>query len=220
MAESYIGAPIRRREDVRFITGAGTYVDDIKLPHMVHAAILRSPHAHARILNIDTTRAEALPGVVSVFTLKDIGELDATVPIRMYKIPGLDKYLQPSLARDLVRYVGEPVAVAVAESRYLAEDAIDAIDVDYQVLQEVMDVREALEDKVLVHEHNGTNLAGVHHVSIGDADKAFSEADYTRGRSSVSTASPATPWRPAASWPTSTAARASSGSTAPPSCRT
>ena len=92
MAEPYIGAPIRRREDIRFITGAGTYVDDIKLPHMVHAAILRSPHAHARILNIDTKRAEALPGVVSVFTLKDIGELDATVPIRMYKIPGLDKY--------------------------------------------------------------------------------------------------------------------------------
>ena len=180
MAGPYIGAPIRRREDIRFITGAGTYVDDIKLPHMVHAAILRSPHAHARILNIDTKRAEALPGVVSVFTLKDIGELDATVPIRMYKIPGLDKYLQPSLARDVVRYVGEPVAVAVAESRYLAEDALDAIDVDYEILQEVMDVREALQDKVLVHEHNGTNLAGVHHVSIGDADKAFAEAEYTR----------------------------------------
>ena len=63
MAETYIGAPIKRREDIRFITGAGTYVDDIKLPHMVHAAILRSPHAHARILNIDTKRAEALPGV-------------------------------------------------------------------------------------------------------------------------------------------------------------
>ena len=180
MAQPYIGAPIKRREDIRFITGAGTYVDDIKLPHMVHAAILRSPHAHARIVNIDTKRAEALPGVVLVFTLKDIGELDATVPIRMYKIPGLDKYLQPSLARDVVRYVGEPVAVAVADSRYLAEDALDVIDVDYEVLPEVMDVREALQDKVLVHEHNGTNLAGVHHVSIGNADKAFAEAEYTR----------------------------------------
>ena len=180
MAQPYIGAPIKRREDVRFITGSGAYVDDIKLPHMAHAAILRSPHAHARILNIDTRGAEALPGVLSVFTLQDIGELDATVPIRMYKIPGLEKYLQPALARDVARYVGEPVAVAVAESRYLAEDAIDAIDVEYEVLPEVMEVREALRDHVLVHEPNGTNLAGVHHVSIGDADKAFEEADYTR----------------------------------------
>ena len=180
MAQPYIGAPIKRREDVRFITGSGAYVDDIKLPHMVHAAVLRSPHAHARIHDIDTRRAEALPGVVSVFTLEDIGELDATVPIRMYKIPGLEKYLQPALARGVARYVGEPVAVAVAESRYLAEDAIDAIEVEYELLPEVMDVREALGDRVLVHEPNGTNLAGVHRVSIGDADKAFEEADYTR----------------------------------------
>lgn len=180
MAQTYIGAPIKRREDIRFITGRGTYVDDIKLPHMVHAAILRSPHAHARIQRIDASKAKVMPGVVSVFTLKDIGELDATVPIRMYKIPGLEKYLQPSLAHDMVRYVGEPVAVVVADSRYLAEDALDAIEVDYEILPEVMEVADALLDKVLIHEKNGTNLAAVHHVSIGDVDKAFAEADYTR----------------------------------------
>jgi len=180
MAQKYIGASIKRREDIRFITGRGTYVDDIKLPHMVHAAILRSPHAHARIQRIDASKAEVMPGVLSVFTLKDIGELDATVPIRMYKVPGLEKYLQPALARDEVRYVGEPVAVAVADSRYLAEDALDAVEVEYEVLPEVMDVEAALLDKVLVHEQNGTNLAAVHHVSIGDADKAFQEAEYTR----------------------------------------
>jgi len=180
MAQTYIGAPIKRREDIRFITGRGTYVDDIKLPHMVHAAILRSPHAHARIQRIDASKAAAMPGVVSVFTLKDIGELDCTVPIRMYKIPGLEKYLQPSLARDTVRYVGEPVAVAVADTRYLAEDALDAIEVDYEILPEVMEVADALLDKVLVHEKNGTNVAAVHHVKIGDVDKAFQAADYTR----------------------------------------
>lgn len=180
MAQKYIGSSIKRREDIRFITGRGTYVDDIKLPHMVHAAILRSPHAHARIQSIDTSKAEGLPGVVSVFTLKDMGELDATVPIRMYKLPGLDRYLQPALARDEVRYVGEPVAVAVADTRYLAEDALDAIEVEYDVLPEVMDVKDALLDKVLVHEKNGTNLAAVHHVSIGNADKVFQEAEYTR----------------------------------------
>ena len=180
MAQTYIGAPIKRREDIRFITGRGTYVDDIKLPHMVHAAILRSPHAHAHIQRIDVSKAETMPGVVSVFTLKDIGELDATVPIRMYKIPGLEKYLQPALARDTVRYVGEPVAVAIADTRYLAEDALDAIEVEYDILPEVTEVADALLDKILVHEKNGTNLAAVHHVSIGDVDKAFKEAEYTR----------------------------------------
>ena len=106
MAQSYIGAPIRRREDLRFITGRATFVDDIKLPHMLHAAVLRSPRAHARILSIDTAKARAIPGVVWLFTLQDVGELAIPVPMRMYRIPGLERYLQPLLARDKVRYVG------------------------------------------------------------------------------------------------------------------
>lgn len=180
MAQTYIGAPIKRREDIRFITGKATYVDDIKLPHLLHAAILRSPRAHARILSINTTKACAIPGVVWVFTLKDIGELAVPVPMRMYQLPGLERYLQPLLAKDEVRYVGEPIAVAVAESRYLAEDALDAIEVNYEDLPAVIDVREAMRNKVLVHEESRTNLAAVHEISIGDVGRAFKDAEYTR----------------------------------------
>ena len=180
MAQTYIGASIKRREDIRFITGRGTYADDIKLPGMLHAAILRSPRAHARIRSIDTTRAEAIPGVVWIFTLGDIGELAVPVPMRMYKIAGLERYLQPLLAQDEVRYVGEPIAVAIAESRYLAEDALDAIEVEYEDLPEILDVTAALRDDVLVHERTGTNLAAVHEIHVGDAAAAFEKADYTR----------------------------------------
>ncbi|MGH7775386.1 MAG: xanthine dehydrogenase family protein molybdopterin-binding subunit, partial [Candidatus Binatia bacterium] len=180
MAQTYIGAPIRRREDLRFITGRATYVDDIKLPHMLHAAILRSPRAHARILSIDTTKAWTLPGVSWIFTLKDIGELAVPVPMRMYQIPGLERYLQPLLARDKVRYVGEPMAVAIAESRYLAEDALDAIEVAYEDLPEVMNVRDAMRNEVLLFEASGTNLGAAHEISIGDVAKAFEQADYRR----------------------------------------
>ena len=180
MSQSYIGAPIRRREDLRFITGRATFVDDIKLPHMLHAAILRSPRAHARILSIDTAPARAIPGVVWVFTLQDIGELAVPVPMRMYQIPGLERYLQPLLARDKVRYVGEPIAVAIAESRYLAEDALDIIEVAYEDLPEVMNVRDAMRNEILLFEASGTNLGAVHEISIGDVAKAFEQAEYRR----------------------------------------
>ena len=180
MAKPYIGAPIKRREDIRFITGKGTYADDIKLPGMLHAAILRSPRAHARIRSIDTAKAGAIPGVVWIFTLKDIGEMAVPVPMRMYKVPGLERYLQPLLARDKVRYMGEPVAVVVAESRYLAEDALDAIEVEYEDLPEVLELRAAMRNEILIHEENGTNLAAVHEISIGDAARAFEKADYVR----------------------------------------
>ncbi len=180
MAERYIGTPVRRREDIRFLTGSATYVDDIKLPRMLHGAILRSSRAHARITSIDTTKARALPGVAWVFTSKDLGETAVSVPMRMYQLPGLERYLQPLLARDKVRYVGEPIAVAVAESRYVAEDALDAIEVVYEDLPAVMSMRAALRNEVLVHEESGTNLAAVHEISIGEAAKAFEEAEYTR----------------------------------------
>jgi aerobic carbon-monoxide dehydrogenase large subunit len=112
--------------------------------------------------------------------LKDIGEMAVPVPMRMYKIPGLERYLQPLLAAEKVHYMGEPVAVAVAESRYVAEDALDAIEVEYEDLPEVIDIRAALRNEVLVHEESGTNLAAVHEFSIGDAATAFQNADYTR----------------------------------------
>ena len=178
--QSYIGAPLRRREDVRFVTGRGQYLDDVRLPGMLHAAILRSPHAHARVRGIDASAALALDGVVSVFTHADMAELMKPIPMRVFPLPGLDNYLQTPLSADTVRHAGEAVAVVVAESRYLAEDALDVIEVDYEPLPAVASVAEALTDAVVVHPANGTNLAGSADINVGDVDAAFAGADYAR----------------------------------------
>ena len=180
MEPTYIGAPIRRREDFRLLTGQATFADDIKLPHMLHAAILRSPHAHARLTAIDATRALAIPGVVTVFTFQDIAPLAKPIPVRLYPLPGLEQFLQYPLARDRVRYVGEPVAVVVAESRYLAEDGLDAMDVTYEPLPAVTDVRQSLQQQVIIHEEPGTNLAARYTLALGDIEEAFGSAAYRR----------------------------------------
>ena len=178
--QSYIGAPIRRREDVRFVTGTGQYLDDIRLSGMLHAAILRSPHSHARVRGIDTTAALALDGVVAVFTHADMAELLKPIPMRVFPLPGLDNYLQRPLPGDTVRHAGEAVAVVVAGSRYIAEDALDLIEVDYEPLTAVTTIDEALKDSVLVHPANSSNLAGSAEISVGDVESAFREADYVR----------------------------------------
>ena len=102
MTQKYIGAPIRRKEDRRFLTGQGQFVDDMKLPNMLHAAILRSPHAHARILSIDSKAALAMDGVVGVLTYQDIEDTvePRAIPIRMRAYPGLERFLQYPLAND------------------------------------------------------------------------------------------------------------------------
>ena len=182
MAQTYIGAPIRRREDRRFLTGRGQFVDDVKLPNMLHAAILRSPHAHARIRSIDAAAALAMEGVVAVLTYEDIVAAvePRPIPVRLRAYSDLLKYLQYPLAHRKVRYVGDPVAVVVAESRYLAEDALDAVAVDYEPLPAVVDVRESLKGEVLLFEEHGTNVAFEFASSIGDPETAFRDAEYTR----------------------------------------
>lgn len=178
--QTYIGAPIRRREDVRFVTGSGQYLDDIRMPDMLHAAILRSPHAHALVRGIDAAAALALDGVVAVFTHADMAGLLKPIPMRVFPLPGLDDYLQTPLSADAVRHAGEAVAVVIADSRYLAEDALDLIEVDYEPLPSVTDMAEALKDETLVHPANGTNLAGSAEISVGDVDAAFRDAEYVR----------------------------------------
>ena len=180
MSQKYIGAPITRAEDFRFLTGQGKYLDDIKLPGMLHAAILRSSHGHARIKSIDTAGAISLEGVAAVFTYDDIASIAKAIPVRVFELPGLDRYLQVPLAEGKVRYVGEPVAIVVATDRYVAEDALEIIDVDYEPLPAVTDLKEALKDQVVLHEENGTNLAGSHELNTGDVDEAFRIAEYTR----------------------------------------
>ena len=178
--QPYIGAPIRRREDVRFVTGRGQYLDDVRAPGMLHAAILRSPHAHARVRGIDTSAALALDGVTAVFTYADMAGLMKPIPMRVFPLPGLDNYLQTPLSADTVRHAGEAVAVVVADSRYIAEDALDVIEVDYEPLPAVANVSDALTGSVVVHPANGTNLAGSAEINVGDVDAAFREADYIR----------------------------------------
>jgi carbon-monoxide dehydrogenase large subunit len=180
MDHTYIGAPMRRREDLRLLTGKAAFTDDIKLPHMLHAAILRSPHAHARISAIDATKALAIPGVAGVFTFQDIAALAEPIPVRLYPLPGLERFLQYPLARDRVRYVGEPVAVVVADSRYLAEDGLDAMDVTYEPLPAVTNVHQALQEETILHEEPATNLAARYTLALGDIEAAFRCAAYTR----------------------------------------
>jgi aerobic carbon-monoxide dehydrogenase large subunit len=102
MVQTYIGAPIRRQEDVRFLTGRARFVDDIKLPQMLHAAILRSPQAHARIVSLDTARALTIPGVAAIYTFRDIAPYARPIPVRLYPLPGLERFLQYPLARHKV----------------------------------------------------------------------------------------------------------------------
>ncbi len=182
MAQTYIGAPIRRQEDRRFLTGTGQFVDDVKLPNMLHAAVVRSPHAHARVLTIDASAARLMDGVAAVLTYKDIEDTvePRPIPIRMRSYPGIERFLQYPLAHDKVRYVGEPVAVVIAETRYLAEDALDGVAVAYEPLSAIVDVWQSLQGDVLLFEEHGTNLAYDFASSLGDVDRAFRQADYTR----------------------------------------
>lgn len=180
MAQKYIGAPVRRKEDVRFLTGSATYIDDVKLPGMLYAAVLRSPHAHARIVSIDPSPALAMEGVQAVFTFKDIAHLAKPIPVRVFDLEGLSDYRQLPLAEDTVRYVGEPVAVIVASSRYIAEDALESIELSYGSLEASASISSSLSDRVLIHEATGTNLAATTSVGFGDVAAAFAQADYTR----------------------------------------
>jgi carbon-monoxide dehydrogenase large subunit len=180
MTQSFVGQNVRRREDVRLLTGGATFVDDVHLPGMLHAVVLRSPHPHARIIAIDTSDALMVDGVISVFTFEDIADVAKPIPMRMHKLPGLERFLQLPLARDKVRYVGEPIAVAVADSQHVAEDALDAIHVTYEPLRAVVNVRDALRDEVLVHEEAGTNLGAQRTIGIGDVDSVFQDAEYVR----------------------------------------
>src|SRR5262245_8440402 len=124
---------------------------------MLHATVLRSPFGHARIGSIDVAEALAHPGVVDVVTARDLDAPAPRIPMRWFRRPGMERFLQPVLAEDVVRYSGEPVAVVVAESRYLAEDGAELVDVDYEPLECVVDAEAALaDDAPVLHDAAGT----------------------------------------------------------------
>jgi carbon-monoxide dehydrogenase large subunit len=174
----YVGRPLKRVEDPRLLRGAGTYVDDLRLPGLVHALILRSPHAHARVRRIDTSAASAIPGVVAVFTGADLNDACGAVPCAA-AIPDLKAPRHTVLAGDRVYFVGHAVAVVVATDPYIARDAVDAIDVDYDPLPTVVDAEAAAKSgSPLAHPDLGTNIAFTHSVAGGsDIDEAFRAAD-------------------------------------------
>src|SRR6185369_13288956 len=129
-----IGSPIERLEDLRFLRGRGEFVDDVPSPGALHAVLLRSSVAHGRIRAIDTSAALKRPGVRAVITAKDMGERVPIIPMRLQPLPAFHPFEQPVIAHDKVRYVGEPIAVVVADSAAIAEDALDAIEVDIEPL--------------------------------------------------------------------------------------
>ena len=176
----YVGQEIERTEDFRFLTGRGTFVDDYEPAGLLHAAILRSSVPHGRIAGINAAAALRMPGVYAVICARDIGPTIPRIPIRLAPLAGLEKYLQPVIAVDKVRYVGEPLAVIVADSRALAEDAAAKIAVTIEPLSPLPDWRTAETDATLLFEENGTNVATRYTVGFGDTDDAFAGADYTR----------------------------------------
>ncbi|MFM1990732.1 MAG: hypothetical protein RJA99_3689 [Pseudomonadota bacterium] len=169
----HIGRPVPRREDRRFLVGAGTYLDDIEVPGALHVCFVRSPHAHARIVSIDVDAARAMPGVVGVWTGRDLAHL--TTRHRMAPpIPGLHPVESDTLPIDRVRFQGDPVAVVVAADRYLAEDAAEQVLVDYDPLPAVTDAARALEpDAPLIDETLSSNLVSHERAEFGDVDAAM-----------------------------------------------
>jgi carbon-monoxide dehydrogenase large subunit len=153
-----IGESVLRKEDAELITGQGRFVDDLVLPGMLHAAFTRSPFGHARILSIDTSAAKAMPGVAAVLVAGDLG-IAGGVPCGSNPTGDTRQPRHPLLAEGRVRYVGEPVVMVIAEDRYAARDAADAVEVDYDPLPVVVDAKKALEPSApLVHEEYPDNL--------------------------------------------------------------
>ena len=180
IANRYIGSPVERLEDRRFLRGEGTYVGDLSRPGLLHAAILRSPRAHGHIRTIDIAAALALPGVHAVVTAGQIGIPVPRIPIRLQPLPSLVPYHQPVIAENKVRYVGEPIAVVLADNAALAEDALDAIRVEIEELPPVVDRHAAATGAALLFEETGTNLAIKYTAAKGDPDRAWGRADYVR----------------------------------------
>ena len=175
-----IGSAVRRVEDLRFLRGRGEYIDDIRREGQLCAFILRSPIAHGRIKSIDTKPALGISGVHAVITAADLPRPIPTVNIRLQPMPSLVPFQQPVLALEKVRYVGEPIAVVLADSAARAEDAAHAIELDIEALPAITDRFASCAGETLLFEAHGSNLAVKYTAFLGDAEGAFKTAPYTR----------------------------------------
>jgi len=181
IAERFTGTSVRRKEDARILTGRGTYVADIELPDMLHATFLRSPVAHARIRSIDASAARHAPGVIAVYTGADLAPLVVAGQVGIagrFHVPGPSFF---AIATDKVRLVGDLVALVVAETRALAEDACELIEVDYHVLPAIATAKQAFDPLApLIFDDAAGNIAGgPNTVSHGDVEGAFANGDRT-----------------------------------------
>ena len=210
MATRVFGQPIRRNEDERLVTGMGNFVDDISAPGALEVAFLRSPEAHARIVSLDVSRAREHPGVVAVYTHADLGEHDIELPL-MIPHPCMPyPKTQRLLAHEEVHYVGQTIAMVVADSRYIAEDALELIELDYDPLPAVVDIEAALAGGANTTHTDSPGNVGAHlEQVVGDPDAAFAEADIVSPSATRSSARAAWRWRRAACSPTTTHARVS-----------
>src|ERR1700758_1400499 len=184
----YVGRSLLRREDRRLLTGRGQFIADLELPRMLHAAFIRSPVAHARIRSVDLSRAAAAPGVALALSGTDLVRLLPPLPDTQLSLPSkwtsrveheFHNPQQPGLAHDKVRHVGEAIAVIVAESRYVAEDAAELVTLDLDPLPALVSAEAALAPGApLIHEHLQTNLFGAFSIAKGNVDAALAGAPH------------------------------------------
>jgi aerobic carbon-monoxide dehydrogenase large subunit len=179
LVNRYIGAPVKRVEDFRFLRGRGEFVADLTHAETLHAAILRGSVAHARIRAIDPKPALAIAGVHAVITAAEIGTVPK-IPLRLQPSSATEPFCQPVIAQDRVRYVGEPIAVVLANSAVLAENGVEAIGLDLEELPVVADRFISHRRETFLFEDAGTNLVMQFTAVSGDADAAFRDAEYTK----------------------------------------
>lgn len=187
MTTQFFGERIKRNEDPRLLTGRALFVDDVQLPGMLHVAFFRSPYAHAEIASIETSAALEQDGVVAVYTADDLGDYWQKGPLLVQPPPienlVFNERTQPILAKDKVRHVGEPIAAVVAESRYIAEDAVRNIDADFEIIPAVVDLNNAVKsDSSLVHEDLNSNIASHVIQEKGNYKNARRKADLVINR--------------------------------------
>jgi carbon-monoxide dehydrogenase large subunit len=182
MSTRTFGQPVKRNEDRRLLTGQALFIDDVELPGMLHAALLRSQVAHAKVIKVDVSRARQRPGVVAVYVAADLGDYWRHGPLLVPPPPiaGIifNERTHVPLARDKVRHVGEPLAIVIAESRYVAEDALDDIEVELEILDAVVDLEAALSaGSPLVHDDLNSNVSAHVHQNKGHYAAAAAKAD-------------------------------------------
>ncbi len=177
MTQRYVGQAMKRKEDPRLVSGTSTYVDDVVLPGMLHMAVTRSMHAHARIKRIDTSKAQRLPGVVAVVTGEEVAAHCGLIPCAA-SLPNMKRAQRHLLATNKVRFVGEPVAAVVAEDKYIARDAADLIEIDYEPLPVVVDPEKAMDPaSPRLYEEFSDNIAFNFFFESGNTEEAFKKAD-------------------------------------------